>query len=81
MISLNYNVLLIYFRNVVDLYKRLSQILDTHSKKMLWRFILPILPTEHMDYCVSKGGLPRSIVQGIEKHQLLQVEKCYDIVQ
>ena len=54
------------FRNVVDLHKRLSQILDTHSKKTLWNFVLPILPTEHMDYCVSKGGLPRNIVQGIE---------------
>ncbi|CAC5363049.1 unnamed protein product [Mytilus coruscus] len=54
-------------KNVVDLHKRLTQILDTHSKKTLWRYILPILPTEHMDYCVSKGGLPRSIIQELKR--------------
>lgn len=53
-----------YFRNIVDFYNKVSQILDTQSKKTLWKFILLKLTPPHQEYCLNKINLSEEVLLG-----------------
>ena len=52
------------FRNIVDFYNRISLILDTPSKKLLWKFILVKLPESHQEFCLGRINLSRELLLG-----------------
>ncbi|GFS22824.1 glutamate receptor, ionotropic, delta 2 (Grid2) interacting protein, a [Elysia marginata] len=45
-------------RDIVDLFERLSAILDTPSRQSLWRFVLVMLPPVHQEYVTHRVALP-----------------------
>ncbi|XP_061181898.1 delphilin-like [Saccostrea echinata] len=49
-------------RNVVDFYHQISMILDTQSKKTLWKFILMKLTPPHQEYCLNKINLSEEVL-------------------
>lgn len=53
-----------YFRNIADFYNKVSQILDTQSKKTLWKFILLKLTPPHQEYCLNKINLSEEVLLG-----------------
>lgn len=54
------------FRNIVELFNALSQVLDTPSKKVLWKFILAKLSAPHQEFCVTRINHPQHILMGEE---------------
>ncbi|XP_021359852.1 delphilin-like isoform X2 [Mizuhopecten yessoensis] len=52
-------------RNIVELFNALSQVMDTPSKKVLWKFILAKLPTAHQEFCVTRINHPQHILMEI----------------
>ena len=51
-------------RNIVDFYNKVSQILDTQSKKTLWKFILLKLTPPHQEYCLNRINLSEEVLLG-----------------
>ncbi|XP_056020284.1 delphilin-like isoform X2 [Ostrea edulis] len=49
-------------RNIVDFYNKISLILDTQSKKTLWKFILLKLTPPHQEYCLNKINLSEEVL-------------------
>jgi len=46
-------------RNVYNLVEDVSELLDTPSKRTLWRYIVPLLSRPHQAFCQDVLGLPR----------------------
>ena len=46
-------------RNVYNLVEDVSDLLDTPSKRTLWRYIVPLLTRSHQAFCQDVLGLPR----------------------
>ncbi|XP_060080140.1 delphilin-like [Ylistrum balloti] len=52
-------------RNIVELFNALSQVMDTPSKKVLWKFILAKLSSAHQEFCITRINHPQHILMEI----------------
>ncbi|KAK3090633.1 hypothetical protein FSP39_013290 [Pinctada imbricata] len=51
-------------RNIAEFFNKVSNILDTPSKQLLWKFIVVKLPESHQEFCLNRINLSRESLLG-----------------
>jgi hypothetical protein len=66
-------------RNIVSLHSSLESVLDTPTKRTLWKFLLVSLQPQHHDYVLHRVGLPAHVLTGQCCSHTLTVKHAGDL--
>jgi len=70
-------------RNIYNLVEDVSELLDTPSKRTLWRCIIPLLSKPHQAFCEDVLGLSRhtDTTRGNPEMRVIMNFHCEDITE